>query len=260
MPELPDVEIFRRYAESKATRKTIKKVSGDEDQVMEASARTIGRSINGHQFISTARKGKYLFMGTGNNKNVVFHFGMTGNFAYREKKSELPANTRFTIEFENGDLLGFVNQRKLGMVDLTDGIEEFCRKEEIGPDALEISQKDFIDLLKTREGSIKSALMDQSLVSGIGNIYSDEILFQAGWHPNKQVPDLSESDLEELYQKIHHVLELAIKRNADPAKLPYTWLLPNREEGKKCPRCKGKIEKIKISGRGCYICPSCQNK
>jgi formamidopyrimidine-DNA glycosylase len=102
--------------------------------------------------------------------------------------------------------------------------------------------------------------MDQSLFSGIGNIYSDEILFQARIHPKRKVNDLSKKEKTALYRKTGRVLETAIERMSGPGTFPAHFLLPRRNEGEKCPYCEGTVEKIKISGRGCFICPSCQKE
>lgn len=100
--------------------------------------------------------------------------------------------------------------------------------------------------------------MNQSLLAGVGNVYSDEALFQAGIPPRARVADLGEEQVERLFRSLNSVLETAIGARADPERLPRDWLLRRREEGAECPKCGGEIRRIVVSGRGCYHCPSHQ--
>lgn len=109
-------------------------------------------------------------------------------------------------------------------------------------------------LLEGRRGSVKGALMDQALLAGLGNIYTDEVLFQAGIHPRSPVAALDEDDIERLHRELGDVVRTAIRQRADVAVLPEHWLLPNREDGAPCPRCGGTIRKSKVSGRTTYHC------
>jgi formamidopyrimidine-DNA glycosylase len=102
--------------------------------------------------------------------------------------------------------------------------------------------------------------MNQSALCGIGNVYADEILFQACIHPRQKASELTEKQQGELYKQMDKVLKTAIKNQADISQMPDNFLLPKRKEGEKCPRGKGKVEKIKISGRSGYYCPDCQEK
>lgn len=154
----------------------------------------------------------------------------------------------------------YISKRKLGHVKYVDEIEDFIKENEIGPDALELTESEFISKLKEKKSMIKSALMDQSVVSGIGNVYADEILFQSKVHPKQKTTGLTDKTWKELHKNTQKVLKKAIEKEADVSKLPKSYLLPNREEGNDCPKCDGKIEQIKISGRTGYYCPSCQKK
>jgi formamidopyrimidine-DNA glycosylase len=105
---------------------------------------------------------------------------------------------------------------------------------------------------------IKGALMDQKFLAGIGNVYADEILFQARLHPRTAVGDLSGEDLGRLFGVLETVLGTAIAARADPAQLPEGYLTPRRGKAGKCPRCGGALEKIAVAGRRGYVCPQCQ--
>jgi formamidopyrimidine-DNA glycosylase len=123
---------------------------------------------------------------------------------------------------------------------------------------MEIKRDEFVSVFRNKNTQAKPALTDQSLISGIGNIYADEILFQAGIHPRKKVSELSDDELVHVYEVMRHVLQTAVAAGADISKLPADFLLPHRKEGNNCPRCKGPLETIKISGRTTFFCPSCQ--
>ncbi len=145
-------------------------------------------------------------------------------------------------------------------VRLVHDFDEFMEEEGIGPDALALSLDDFRDLCAHRRGSIKSLLMNQKAIAGIGNVYSDEILFQAGVHPAAQVKKLTDARIKEAHRWMRKVLHTAIERKANPEKMPRTYLLPHREDGAPCPRGEGEIKTMKVNGRTCYYCPQRQKK
>jgi formamidopyrimidine-DNA glycosylase len=147
----------------------------------------------------------------------------------------------------------------LGRLYLTADVQAFCQDKQIGADALVISEADFLEKMSQKKGMIKSALMDQQFLAGIGNIYSDEILFQSGIHPKKKIDELRKKDLVDLFNTLKKILMEAIEHGANPEKLPGHFIIPHRNEGKKCPSCGGDVKKDKLSGRGFYFCPNCQN-
>jgi formamidopyrimidine-DNA glycosylase len=101
--------------------------------------------------------------------------------------------------------------------------------------------------------------MDQALLAGIGNIYSDEILFRARVDPRRAASRLDDASLRRLHRQIGRVLRMATDRDADPERFPRSWLLPHREDGAACPRRNGEIRKYRIAGRGAFYCPGCQS-
>jgi formamidopyrimidine-DNA glycosylase len=118
--------------------------------------------------------------------------------------------------------------------------------------------------LSKRRGEIKAALMDQSLLAGIGNVYSDEILFQARLHPKTPAEKLDNKQIDAMYRVMRRVLKTAISKGAGSAELfrraPRTYLLRHRENGAPCPRCGGKVKATKAAGRTAYYCPKCQSR
>ncbi len=259
MPELPDVEIFRRYLDRTSLRQKIRAVELDGARMRRGvAARTLRDALTGSAFRSTRRHGKYLFAALGSAGWLVLHFGMTGFLDYAKDGAEPPDHTRLLVRFANGARLAGVWQRLLGRIALTDDPDRFIRDQDLGPDALGLGKRTFLDRLGARGGSIKGALMDQSFIAGLGNVYSDEMLFQARIHPRAPVRKLGEDGARALHGAMGHVLKMAIAKKADPARLPDTWLLPHREEGAKCPRCGGKIARIAVAGRHAFLCPRCQ--
>ncbi|MEA1887017.1 MAG: DNA-formamidopyrimidine glycosylase family protein [Bacteroidota bacterium] len=217
-------------------------------------------SFKGHRASSTHRIGKYCFLGSGNERWLVFHFGMTGYVDYFEKEEDKPEYAAFTLVLKGKGMLSYVTKRKLGKVEICKSPDTYARDNKLGVDALECSKPEFLKLLGRKKGSVKATLMDQSLISGIGNIYSDEILFHSGIHPKASMKDISEQKREIIYKKMKEVLKKAIEVGAVPDRFPKSYLLKAREEGKACPVCKKKISKISVSGRSTYYCPSCQKK
>jgi formamidopyrimidine-DNA glycosylase len=261
MPELPDVEIFRRYLDATALHKEIERVHILDDRILEGdSPQSLGRKLALKQMEHSQRHGKYMFARLNAHSWLSFHFGMTGHLKYYKDPADEPQYTYARIAFTNGYHLAFVVPRKLGTLRCLDSPDSLIEEKGLGPDPYkaDFSQGDFVTLLSGRRGMIKTALMNQSIIAGIGNVYSDEILYQEQLHPRTKVKKLEEESLRHLYQTLHSVISKSIELDADPDRFPEDWLIPVRSEGEDCPRCDGQIERIVISGRGCYYCPGCQ--
>lgn len=256
MPELPDVATFQNYLHQTSLNKKIKKVEISDSSILKTSKSKINDSAKNSAIKDSYRRGKYLFAKMGSGDHLVFHFGMTGFFDY--SKGEVPDYGKVQFFFSDDYHLSYVNKRKLGWVDHCDDIEKYCEKKDLGKDALELSKEEFSNLFRQKKGKTKSALMDQSVMAGIGNVYGDEILYQAGIMPDRSCSSLSKKDWEHLYNVMKRVLEVSIRHKANVEELPKSYLLPNRKEGNDCPRCKGKIATMKINNRTSYYCSSCQ--
>jgi formamidopyrimidine-DNA glycosylase len=170
---------------------------------------------------------------------------MTGFLRYFKDKAEEPEHTRVRIDFSNGSSIGFVCPRMFGEVDHTSNVDQYIEERGLGPDALAVSWEEFKDRLAGKKSSIKSALMDQKLLAGIGNVYSDETLFQARVHPQDRMDRLSERTLDKIYKMMKSVLKKTISYQADPRKVPKSWLLPNHEKEAKCPRCGKRLDRLR---------------
>jgi formamidopyrimidine-DNA glycosylase len=261
LPELLDVEAFRQYVDATSLHKSIEKVEVKSSEILgNVSAQELQARLAGRKLQFTRRYGKYLFVHVVNDIWLTLHFGMTGRLKYFKNIEEEPAHDRLLISFANGFHLAYDCQRKLGEVSLAENVENFIKEKDLGPDALELDFKTFKKILKGRRGTVKYTLMNQHIMAGIGNVYSDEILFQAGIHPTTKVNKLDEEMLKRLFEEMKNVLRTAINCQADSENLPDHYLLPHRSKGGRCPRCYSELERIKVSGRTAYYCPKHQEK
>ena len=258
MPELPDVETFRRRLAHTGLHREISRVEVRDPSLLHGVKRDRLRQVLRDSDLTTTRRhGKHLFAKT-DGAWLVEHFGMTGYLLSTADKDALPEHTRFVLHFTDGRSLALVDQRRLGSVGLVDDPDHFVADEQLGPDALAVTEAELGELLAGRRGGLKSALMDQRLLAGIGNIYSDEILFQARLHPKLSASDLDEAARRRLHRQVRRVFRTAIERRADPRCLPHSWLLRHREDGAPCPRGNGRVRRLTPHGRGAYYCPTCQ--
>ena len=261
MPELPDVEVFKRYLDSTSLHREIDDVFLREQLVEDVSPQRIRDGLRSASLSETRRHGKHLFVRADDDGWLRLHFGMTGRLeAYSE--GEAPDHTELLIEFADGSHLAFVDQRKFGAISWVADVDGFVEKKGLGPDPLvdDLSPSRFRKIVGERRGTIKGTLMNQDLIAGLGNVYVDEILFQAGLHPEAGADELSDGELGKIHSAMAHVIETAIDRGADVEELPDTWLLPYREEGVACPRCGGEIRHTEVSGRTTYYCGKHQTR
>lgn len=257
MPELPDVEVFKKYLNATSLHKKITNVNLRDSSLLGGiSSGGLSRKLNNQEFVSARRHGKYLFAKTDNQASLILHFGMTGFLKYFKDKDEMPSHARLVLTFKNDYHLAYDCQRKLGRIDMTDDEEDFISSQKLGPDPYSenFNKKKFMERFRSKRGSIKSTLMNQNTLAGIGNIYSDEILFQAGIHPKAAVNKLKEDSLSDIYRSMKKVLKTAIDKKVQVSDFPKSYLIRHRSEGDSCPKCTGKIKKIKISNRSTYFC------
>lgn len=261
MPELPEVESFGKYLDKTSLNKKIESVDVKSPELLQnIDISALKGNLEGNKFQFTKRHGKYLFVYLDNKNCLILHFGMTGNLKYYKKSEEEPSYGRFLVNFEDKSHLAFVDPRKFGKINLISKMEDFIKEKKLGPDAARMDFKSFIDIFKKRKGAIKPALMNQHIFAGIGNIYSDEILFQTCVHPKTPVNKLSDDKLKEIFMVTKEVLETAIDRNLKHEELPDSYIIPNRVKNGKCPNSDVKLETLKVGGRTAYFCPECQKE
>ncbi len=263
MPELPEVERFKKYFDSTSLNKKIKNVKVIEGKILTGiTPKKFESQIIGEKFKSTFRHGKYLFVKISDNKNVAMHFGMTGFLKYFKNDDESSKHIRILFEFSNRYKLGYDCQRKFGRVALIKNVDEFLKKKKLGIDPLnkQLSFKSFKEILNGKKGSIKSILMNQKIFSGIGNLYSDEILFHSNVHPSSSLINFNEKHLKKVYDSMKNTLKIAVDKKANFDDYPESWLVLFRRDDENCPKCSGKIRHKKIAGRTSYFCDTHQKK
>jgi formamidopyrimidine-DNA glycosylase len=261
MPELPDVETFKRYFDATSLHQRMVDVDVlSADLLKGISGRELVRRLKGRRFESSCRHGKHLFVRTDGDIWLRLHFGMTGSLRYLKGEEKAPPHTRVLFVFAKDYRLAFDDQRKFGEIGLVKDVDKFLKKRALGPDALALDLSEFKDILGEHRGAVKSILMNQRLIAGIGNIYADEILFHARIHPATQIARLGDKDINRLFAAMRHVLRKAIEYQADVDRMPKSWLLSQRGKGGKCARCGRGLKSSKIGGRTAWFCPDCQRR
>src|SRR5213592_1047807 len=214
MPELPDVEIFKRYLDATSLHQRIIGVDVRSAYVLKSvSARELARRLKGRCFKSSRRHGKHLFVRADGDLWLRLHFGMTGSLHYFKHEEDAPKHARVLFVFANAHRLAFEDQRKFGEIGLVKDVDEFLKKRGLGPDALDISLSQFQEIFVNHRGAVKAILLNQKLIAGIGNIYADEILFRARIHPATHVSALEEKTVAKLFRATRDILKKAIEAN-----------------------------------------------
>ncbi|MFX0074299.1 MAG: DNA-formamidopyrimidine glycosylase [Candidatus Hermodarchaeota archaeon] len=257
MPELPEVETFKRYLDKTSLKQLIIDVKVTDERILNTEEIFLRKSVKGKRFESTIRHGKYLLVHL-NPKFLVMHFGMSGDLEYYSNNEAPPKFSKVIFQFDNGFNLAYISIRMFGKLSVVNSIEEFIEYKKLGPDAYKMSFEEFQEAMYRRKAIAKNALLNQSFIAGVGNIYSDEILFRTKIHPKTNIDTLSEKKVRELYTNIIDVLEFGIKKKGDLSTYPNEFLIPHRKKEEKCPLCNSEITRVEISGRHGFYCPSCQ--
>jgi len=261
MPELPDVETFKRYLNTTSLHQRISSVDARSAYVLKGvSARELARRLKGRSFESSRRHGKHLFVRADADLWLRLHFGMTGSLRYFKHEEQAPKHTRVLFLFANAHRLAFEDQRKFGEVGLLKDVDEFLKKRALGPDTLDISLPQFKEIIEKHHGPVKTILLNQKLIAGIGNIYADEILFRSRIHPAMQASALKDNAIARLFGATRYILRTAIHAKADADFMPKSWLLARRGKDGKCPRCGRELKSATIGGRTAWFCAHCQKR
>lgn len=287
MPELPEVETVRRGLHELIIGRVVKKVVYDTAKSFPNASADVEQFLIGATISDVRRRAKVLLIDLSTDYTLVIHLKMTGQLVFRAPDvafgaghpndsliGELPdRSTRVTFTFADGSHLYFNDQRKFGWVKLIPTIEvpniDFMKK--VGPEPLEADfmPEQFAARFKRRAKSpIKAALLDQTVIAGVGNIYADESLWGAKIHPLRKVATITDAEFNKLYHELRDVMNLAIAKggstdknyvNAEGKRGSYMdFARVFRREGLPCPRCGTIIVKFRATGRGTHICPNCQ--
>lgn len=265
MPELPEVETIVNQLTPVLSGKKIKRIKifwkrsiqGDEDEYK--------RTLEGQTIMNVWRRGKYICFLLGNRKCFTIHMGMSGKLIFNEDK-HFHKHLRMEFDLSHHIRLDFIDMRKFGKTRIWKSEKELLTQ--LGPEPLD-SQNIYRTLrkLKTRR-AIKSVLLDQKILAGIGNIYADESLFRAGIHPLSSACQIDSKKMKRLSQEIPQVLASAIQNigtTISQYRLPNQLLGKNQQflnvyglADKACVKCRTRIKRIRLNGRSSHFCSKCQ--
>ena len=284
MPELPEVETIRRDLSEKVLDKRIVEANVSLPKIVRNPEDFFQKNLVGKRFEKIDRRGKLIIFEISNGLFMLVHLKMTGQLIYKYKNNvvagghsekamgfDLPNKYSHVIfEFEDGGKLFFNDLRQFGYLKIVDTKELEVIKSKFGFEPLKdnFDLPVFRGLLKGRKRNVKAFLLDQSMVTGLGNIYADEVLFASKVSPLRNTADLTAKEIENIFKNIKAILEKAILHrgttfnnyvDAEGKKGNFVKMLKvYGRGGGKCTYCGNKLEKIKVAGRGTVFCPKCQ--
>jgi len=268
MPELPEVETIARGLQRQVAGDVIESVwIGAKPEPLKSSAREITRTLEGARIAQVQRFGKHMVFNLerkNGNAEWIVHLGMTGRMLVSDPSAEIAKHTHAIATLQSGRELRFVDPRRFGRLE----VRQADKFQAPGREPLDVGFEIFSRLFRGRKTPIKSALLNQKLLAGIGNIYADESLFRAGIRPRRRAASLTRAELQRLYPAIRQVLNEAIAAggssvsgyvNADGAE--GLFQIQHRvygREGEPCVTCGSPIKRTVIAGRSSHWCPKCQ--
>jgi formamidopyrimidine-DNA glycosylase len=276
MPELPEVETVANGVHDRVHGQTIQSVwTSNKPQTFKSPPALIAEVLTGSRIIRVHRVGKTIVVDLvrepgGTAAEFLIHLGMTGRLLVSTSEMPIPAHTHAILSLSGGRELRFVDARRFGRLSVVEGSAEGTHHPYIGPgrEPLTISLEDFIVLFRGRKTPIKAALLNQSLLHGVGNIYADESLFRAGIRPRRQAGRLTRAGLSRLREALRSVLLHAIQLGGssvsdyvDADGVRGFFQLEHRvymRTGEPCLVCGTPIQRILLAGRGTHYCPTCQ--
>jgi len=267
MPELPEVETILRDLRRKILKKKIVKIIILNNKIL---AKNSAAGLNGREIKEIERIGKLIIIDCG-GKFLLVHLKMTGQLIFTRKDFNPDKHTHAIIEFNDKNKLYFRDVRRFGYMKIADKKAVIREKAKYGPEPLSVGfSSDYLKAtFKKKKAPLKSALIDQKLIAGIGNIYADEILFSSCLNPKRAAESLKEVEIKNLIKATNKIIKKAIESRGTSisdfidtagAKGGYDKFLRvyGRKAGDKCFRCGREIKKIKIAGRTTKYCSNCQ--
>jgi formamidopyrimidine-DNA glycosylase len=273
MPELPEVETIRRQLEPELRGRRIEAAEVlDERWTRPVPPAKVERALAGRRIEQVERRGKYLVLRLEGGRSLAMHLRMTGNLLL-DDSSTTPRHLRAVIRLEGGGRLLFTDARRFGQAVILDGDgldDYFAARLGVEPLSEALTAEELCRLAAGRRAPLKSFLLNQSGVAGIGNIYADEALHRAALHPLSPAGSMKPEDCERLREGIVATLEAGL-RNGGASVDDYLdargergamqdEFLVHTREGESCPRCGAEIRRIVVAGRSTYFCPSCQRR
>jgi formamidopyrimidine-DNA glycosylase len=273
MPELPEVEAIARTLEPAVRGRVIAGIELLYRPLLRRGGRKGLEGLKGRRVLGVRRRGKMLLIACESGRTLVFHLKMTGQFLFAGDTEPRDKHTRLVMRFEDGkNELRFRDVRKFGFLLCLEG-DPMAACEELaclGPEPLEVGFQEFAAVLGKRKGRIKGLLLDQTVIAGIGNIYADEMLFDARIHPETPAASLGKKAVERLYDSMKKILKLAIAekgstvhdyRDAEgkAGNFQFFHKVYDRK-GEPCVACGTPVRMTRIGGRSSHFCPKCQRK
>ncbi len=266
MPEIPDLEAIRGFLNQRLPGVRIERAEFLIPVVFRVPKEEFVRTLEGNVFGETQRHGKFLILALESDDLLVINPMLTGRFQYLQPEEKRRARTCLVLSLANGWELRYADDRVMGKVYLLprERLHELPQFEEMGPDALAISREEFSERIRRFRGQIKNILVNYRFVAGIGNAYSDEILFAARLHPYRKRTSLSDDEIERLYEALGKVFAWATPLVAEQMReeLNYEerrdFLKIHRRGGEPCPVCGTRITEITAGQRITNFCRNCQ--
>lgn len=269
MPELPEVETVRQTLRRQILGVTITNIDVLYPNIIKEDVLEFKKKLIGEKLVEIDRKGKFLIF-IFENINLLVHLRMEGKFFIKPSKEEIVKHEHIIFKLSNNMDLRYHDTRKFGIM-ITKQNEELYTTNpllELGEEPFNMDGKMLYNAIFQSEKPIKEVLLDQHIISGIGNIYADEICFYAKINPRKKCKDLSTSDVDNIIEGARHILSEAIKMGGTTIR-SYTSslgvtglfqqnLFVHKQENKPCKICNEIIVKTRVGGRGTYYCPKCQ--
>lgn len=264
MPELPEVETIVRTFRPRLAGQRITRFTSSWPKHVLPSYAAVRRRLAGRTIDTVTRRGKFIILTLDNASYLLIHLRMSGRFEWFAPDLPQPDHVRATWDLATGDRLLFCDARKFGRIVLTRDLPATLA--DLGPEPLSrgFTLERFQSLLAARNRQMKPLLLDQSVIAGLGNIYTDESLFRAGVHPCRPSRGLTAAESSTLHTAIRAVLREAIRRHGTSI----DWIYPGGwmqrhlrvygRAGQPCVTCQTPIERIVVGQRGTHICPHCQ--
>jgi formamidopyrimidine-DNA glycosylase len=261
MPELPEVETRLLYFQRMALGRRVERVIVTApNMIKNPGVRAFLKGMRGRRFVRASRRGKYLIVALDQKGALILHFGMGGDLHYYKSSKDRPVYTRIEFFLTNGWRLAFTCPRKICRVMLVDDPTQIPALKLMGPEPLgNAFRLAFLErLIEERpRRKIKPLLMDQKMIAGVGNIYADEILFEAKVRPARLAASLNQEEIKRIHRETRRVLRRSL-RTATDEEFPSDFLVSRSTRGALCKICGQPIEKKAIGGRTAYFCPNCQ--
>lgn len=258
MPEMADVEVLKRRCNEELKDQTITGVKILNPALVKG-APGLEQKLTGRGILSAERYGKYLFIKLSPQDYLILHFGLTGRLVFEKDKNKRISSEAMLIISTDSFQLIYEGGKIFGMAGWCEAPKNFIAEKKLGPDAGEVSEETFVDIVRSSKGAIKPVLLDQQKIAGVGNVYADEILLQAGVHPQVPVKGLTVARIKKIFEEIHRIHDSAVRVNAVRTEMPAWALMKTRKVSTLCPKCAGGLRNTLVNSRETIYCPSCQH-